>query len=408
VSPFSLRIASKSYNHALMNMRGVKPIPANTSKLSAWLWDFSGAFADIGVLFPLAIPLIAKNGFNPTSLFLSAGLFYIVSAYYFRITMPVQPLKAMAAIAIASGIGVGTIHAAGCVMGALLITLALTGLSVKLGALFPTSVIRGIQLGLGMILIRTSWGLITGDIQIAMLALALLGLAYFVRKAVPPLIPVLALGLVLSIQRVHVGAFGPVAFLPALPSPADFWTGFVVLVIPQIALTFGNAIVATEATAKILYGASAARLNLRSIPLSMGIANIATGLLGGVPMCHGSGGLTAHAKFGAKSERSGYIIGAFLIIVALLFGESALNVISAFPIGILGVLLMSVGVLHATLIRDIIPTDWPAGWFPLMIALVTAVTGVASQNLSIGFVAGIALHTVGHLWKRAKQPLRNV
>ncbi|HLE00024.1 MAG TPA: putative sulfate/molybdate transporter [Bdellovibrionota bacterium] len=389
-------------------------IPANTRKLSAWLWDLSGAFADIGVLFPLAIPLIAKNGFNPTALFLAAGLFYIGSACYFRITMPVQPLKAMAAIAIASGIGVGTIHAAGCVMGALLITLALTRWSFKLGALFPTSVIRGIQLGLGMILIRTSWGMITDDLQVALLALALLGFTYFFRKAVPPLIPVLVLGLVLSIQRVHVSAFGPVSFVPALPSPADLWTGFVVLVIPQIALTFGNAIVATEATAKTLYGASAARLNLKSIPLSMGIANIVTGVLGGVPMCHGSGGLTAHAKFGARSERSGYIIGAFLVVTALLFGESALNVISAFPIGILGVLLMSVGVLHATLVRDIIPTDWSpnwlADWFPLTVALVTAVTGVVSRNLTVGFAAGIALHFIGQLWgqlwTRARQPQR--
>lgn len=357
------------------------------SRFSKFIWDFSGAFGDIGVLFPLAISLIAKNGFNPTALFLAAGLFYIASSLYFRITMPVQPLKAMSAIAIASGMTASTIQAAGLAMGLILLILAATRWSVRLGAFFPTSVIRGIQLGLGIILIRTSAGMITSDPRIAAMGLLALAIGLLAQRFIPPLIPLLALGIGIAIKEVHLGALGPAPFTLTIPTPSDLWLGLVTLVLPQIALTFGNAIVATEATAKSLFGNRAARLNLTSIPVSMGIANVATSILGGVPMCHGCGGLTAHAKFGAKSERSGLIIGAFLITLALLFGNSALNVISAFPVGVLGVLLFSVGVLHAAFVRDILSDR-----FSMAIASLTAIAGVVGGNLTIGFGLGIVVH----------------
>ncbi len=351
------------------------------------LWDLSGAFGDIGVLFPLAIVLIAKNGMNPTALFLMAGMFYAASAFYFRITMPVQPLKAMFAIAVASGLGYGVINAAGITMGVILILIAVTGISARLGEVFPISVIRGIQLGLGAMLVRTSFGLMSPDLVIALVAGIILMASITLLKNIPPLIPVLALGAALSFKGTTLSSIGPVALTPALPGLDDLWTGFVVLVIPQLALTFGNAIVATRETGKLLYGAKAERLNLKSIPLSMGIANIASGLVGGAPMCHGCGGLTAHYKFGAKDQRSGYLIGFALIILALLFGRSAVAVISAFPTGLLGVLLCYVGIQHALFIKDIM-NERKA----VLIALTVGMLGFALGNLTIGFLAGLTLH----------------
>lgn len=354
-----------------------------------FLWDVSGAFGDIGVLFPLAIALIATNGMNPTAVFLMAGLFYAVSAFYFKITMPVQPLKAMSAIAIASGLAFGVIHAAGIVMGVVLILIAVTGLSSRLGEFFPVAVIRGIQLGLGAMLVRTSLGLMSPDLAVALVAAGVLVSTLLFFRMVPPLIPILALGGILAMQ----GHSAPLASpsLPAvsfaMPVLAEFWTGFAVLVLPQIALTFGNAVVATNNTARMLYRGKAERLNLKSIPMSMGIANIVSGFLGGAPMCHGCGGLTAHNKFGATSSRSGLIIGFTLIAFALLFGKSTVAVVAAFPSGILGVLLCYVGIQHALFIRDILrdPTA-------LSIACIVGTLGFALSNLSIGFLAGLAIY----------------
>jgi len=352
-----------------------------------FLWDMSGAFGDIGVLFPLSIALIIKNGFNPTALFLMAGLFYIVSSYFFRITMSVQPLKAMSAIAITAGLSSDIINAAGISMGIILIGISITGLSVRLGNIFPVSVIRGIQLGLGVMLIRTSSNLMNGDMTVAIFGGVILMASIRVMKKIPPLIPILIFGIVLSLNQIQLTSLGPLVPTPVIPDLNNVWMGFTLLVVPQIGLTFGNAIVATEATGKLLYGDRAKRLNLKSIPLSMGIANIVSGILGGAPMCHGSGGLTAHNKFGASSERSGYIIGFTLISLAVLFGYSALSIVSGFPKGILGALLCYVGVQHALLVRDILKDKKAT-----LTALTVAVAGFATNNLTAGFLTGILIH----------------
>ncbi|WP_333656130.1 putative sulfate/molybdate transporter [Dissulfurispira sp.] len=360
-----------------------------SGKVKQFMWDLSGAFGDIGVLFPIAIALIVKNGFNPTALFLMAGLFYVASAYYFKITMPVQPLKAMSAIAIATGLSSSVINAAGIVMGIILLIIAFTGLSTRLGNMFPLSVIRGIQLGLGMMLIKASLNLMNGDIPVAIIVGAILIACVFIIKKMPPLIPVMIIGIVISLREIKVASMGPVALTPIIPDLNNLWMGLTMLVLPQIALTFGNAIVATESTGRILYGERAEKLNLKSIPLSMGIANIASGIAGGAPMCHGYGGLTAHCKFGATSERSGYIIGFTLIALALLFGHSALSMVSAFPKGILGVLLFYVGVQHSLFIKDIVKDK-----ASVLIASITAALGFWLNNLTTGFLAGIVIHHV--------------
>jgi MFS superfamily sulfate permease-like transporter len=375
-----------------MTKKDKKQEMINTEKHSAtgfrrFMWDVSGAFGDIGVLLPLAIALIAQNGFNPTVLFLMAGLFYICSAWYFRITMPVQPLKAMSAIAIATGLSYTVINTGGIIMGIILILISITGLSVRLGNIFPVSVVRGIQLGLGLILIKASFNLIGIDPSLASAAGLILILSIFVLKSIPALIPILSIAVIMVLKNTGGIEIGLVHFIPKLPEPDSLWTAFNMLVLPQIALTFGNAIVATKATGKILYGKRAEKLNFKNIPMSMGIANIVSGIMGGAPMCHGSGGLTAHNKFGATSERSGYIIGATLIALALLFGNSVLAIVSAFPKGILGVLLCYVGIQHSFFIKDIMPDK-----VSVFIALTVAITGFMTHNLTIGFLTGIIIH----------------
>lgn len=293
----------------------------------------------------------------------------------------------MAAIAIATGLSVEVINAAGIVMGIVLIGISITGVSTKLGNIFPVSVVRGIQLGLGMMLIKASTSLMNADMFIALLSGVILLASVFIIKKIPPLIPIMIIGIILSLKGFKLSAIGPVALTIGAPALNNLWMGFIILVLPQIALTFGNAIVATEATGKILYGDRAGRLTLRNIPMSMGLANIASGIVGGAPMCHGCGGLTAHCKFGATSEKSGYIIGGILIALAVLFGSSALSVISAFPKGILGVLLCYVGIQHSLFIKDILHEKQA-----MVIALTVAILGFITNNLTIGFLAGIGIH----------------
>src|SRR5205823_13818602 len=56
--------------------------------------EFAGAVADLGVLVPIAVALIIKNGLSPTAVLLPAALLYITAGLLYRIPVPVQPLKA--------------------------------------------------------------------------------------------------------------------------------------------------------------------------------------------------------------------------------------------------------------------------------------------------------------------------
>ena len=124
--------------------------------------DVAGAFGDVGVLFPLAIALITLNQMNPTAVFLAAGLAYVLAGTYFRVPIPVQPLKAVAAIALALHLAPSTIASAGLLMGGLLTLIGITNLAPLLARLFTLPIIRGIQLGLGLLLAREGLRLVLG------------------------------------------------------------------------------------------------------------------------------------------------------------------------------------------------------------------------------------------------------
>src|SRR3972149_2888680 len=87
------------------------------------LFELGGALGDLGTLLPLTVALITFNQMSATSVFLMVGLAYILSGLFYRLPMPVQPLKAVAAIAIANGLSASVISASGVIMAALLLLL---------------------------------------------------------------------------------------------------------------------------------------------------------------------------------------------------------------------------------------------------------------------------------------------
>ncbi|MFQ6001687.1 MAG: putative sulfate/molybdate transporter, partial [Anaerolineae bacterium] len=119
------------------------------------LAELGGALGDVGTLIPLLAALIAVNGLDPTSVFLVVGLAYLLSGLYYRLPMPIQPLKAVSAVAISLGLSASVVSASGLWMGAILLILSLTGLMRVLARLFPQSVVRGIQLAVGLLLVRS-------------------------------------------------------------------------------------------------------------------------------------------------------------------------------------------------------------------------------------------------------------
>src|SRR5271157_1588766 len=382
------------------------PVATDTnSQAPSFAWpltrlDVAGAFGDIGVLFPIAIALITLNHLNPTALFLTAGLTYCLAARYFQIPIAVQPFKAVAAIALALSLSPSAVASAGLLMGVLLLLVGVTNLAGWLAKLFTLPIVRGIQLGLGLVLAREGLRLVMGSRsgpplsggELTPWLIALAGAAVLLAlrdsRRFPAALVLLALGIILGLA-LHRGnlptlSFGPVAPQLLHPQLSELKRVLPLLVIPQFALTFGNSIVATENTARILYGEQAHRVTVRALCLSIGLVNLASAAIQGSPLCHGSGGITAHYRFGARTPKSSYVIGGICILLAL-FGGAAVGVLNLIPMAVLGVFLVYVGIQHAAYLRDLLKL-WPQLLIAVCVGLISFFT-----NLMWGALAGFAI-----------------
>mgnify|MGYP005832671613 CR=1 FL=1 len=379
-----------------------------SSGLSLSLTEVSGAFGDLAVLAPILTALITVNHLDPTGVFLVVGLAYVVNGLYYRLPIPVQPLKAVSVTAIALGLSGQVVSAAGLVMGVILLFLAVTGLIEPLGRCFTRPIVRGIQLGLGLLLLKSAWQMASGPhlfpggetwlswqtwpLQYALLAGAglVLLLSLSIRR-LPAALMVLGFGLltgaVLGTPAVSEGlhwGFHPPAI--ALPNLSEIATAAWLLVIPQIPLTIGNAVIATADTAQRYFGSHASHVRPKNLLLTMGFSNLLAGLLGGMPICHGSGGLTAHVRFGARTGSAPLVIGGVFLAAAFLVDGGALPLLSSFPLPVLAVLLFYVAVQHALLVADL---QHPFDWF---VAGSIAVISFIFSNLAIGFLVGIVVY----------------
>jgi len=381
-------------------------------KLGAYRFDrieFAGSLGDLGTLIPLSIALVTVNHLNFTTVFLLVGLFYLATGFYYRLPIPVQPLKVVSAIAIAfpEKISLSVMSAAGILFGALLIFLAFTGIIDRLAKLFTKSIVRGIQLGLGFILMMKGISFIRkpelllhgiGDAHLVAgvpinlligIAAVILVLFLLSNRRFPAALVVVAAGIAIGIpfgsfQEMEWG-FGPMPIEFFSPNGNDFLTALFLLVIPQIPLTIGNAVIGTTDTARNLFGTGeeTTRVSNRSFSLSMGLANMVVGFVGGMPMCHGAGGLAAHYRFGARTGGSNIMIGLFFIMIALIFGRTGVPLLATIPNGVLGVLLLFAGLELALLVRDVRERG------DLFITFLIAGIALATTNMSVAFASGI-------------------
>ncbi|MFC1847891.1 putative sulfate/molybdate transporter [Chloroflexota bacterium] len=383
------------------------------------LRELAGSMGDLGTLIPLSVALITVNGLSFTSVFLMVGIFYLFSGYYYKLPIPVQPLKVVAAIAIASPdkVTLPVMSATGILFGAFLLLLAFTGLIDHLSKLFTKPIVRGIQLGLGLILITKGIDFIqkrelfiqnSGDevlvgsvpvnIIIGLVGVVLVLLLLNSRRF-PAALVIVGLGVIVGVSY---GAFsntewdfGPTSMTLLPAGLSDYTTALFLLVLPQIPLTIGNAIIGTTDAARTLFGKGeeTKRATNRRFAADMGVANVAAGALAAMPMCHGAGGLAAHYRFGARTGGSNIMIGVIFIVMALAFGIVGVSILSSIPYAVLGVLLLFAGLELAILVRDVKERA------NIFIVFLIAGIGLATTNMGIAFGAGIV---VSYMIKWAK------
>jgi len=368
--------------------------------------ELSGAFGDIGTDLPLITGMILATGMNPSSVLVVFGLAQIASAIIYGIPMPVQPLKAVAALAIAGEVGASQVYGAGLGIGLTMFILVATGWLERLRRVIPKAVIRGIQLGLGFKLAHlalTRYIPADGTAGIALAVVSGLMVLLLLRsRRCPPALPVMGLGLAYalvfkidaSIWHDSLGFSLP----PLQPvAMADILSGYLILALPQIPLSLGNSLFATHQMANDLFPER--KLKLRTIGLSYSLYNMVIPFFGGIPVCHGSGGMAGHYVFGGRTGGSVLIYGLLLLVLGVLFGGGFEQVIQVFPLPVLGVILLAESGMLMQFVRDVFPVRRD-----LFIAVLTA---GASLLLPYGFLAGMVTGTLAaHMprllaWMRA-------
>ena len=363
--------------------------------------ELSGAFGDLGTFLPHVISVLTLGGLTSSGVLFGFGLFYFFTGLVYRLPIPVQPMKAVSAVIVTSGLAPGAVAATGVILGAVLLILGASGIIDRLSRAIPPSVIAGLRLGLGLSFALLGLKLVVAVpwLGFAMLVL-LLGLS--LRRGWPAALIGLAVAL-LAGQVAGLapppGDLSPGFALPALvvPSLADMAAALHMAVLPQIALTITNAVIITAALARSLYpeatgsGAGGA-VSERRLCLTSGAANLLLSPFGALPMCHGAGGLQAHHRFGARTGAAPLLLGTMFLVLALFFSDAALGLLAMIPLPAVGAFLVLAGAELAISKRlfDARPDCWPAIALTALAALVfDAAIGLA-VGCTIEFGRGLA------------------
>lgn len=356
--------------------------------------DFSGAFADGAILFPLLVALAWQSGASAAIMLATTGIAYLVTGWLFRLPIPVQPLKALAITAIAVGASLAEIRLAAIACAIVFLLIALTNIN-RLAQRVPPVLVHGIQSGLGVILVLKALELV--GLETLPLAGVIAGVAVilgFTRVSGWPILGWVAVASLLWGLWQSV----PASAVPAVAVEVRPWV-VAMLVLPQIALTLTNSVLGTERTARAYFGAAAERVTPRRLLASIGLGNLAVAAVGGLPYCHGSGGVTAHVRGGSRSAWSNAIMGSALLALALLlhFGGGGLP---AYPAALQATLLAVVGLFHLQLA---VPSWQSAETRPILLAMGGA--ALLAQDMLIVLLAGGALLALRRYWPRGTDRL---
>ena len=357
--------------------------------------EWSGAFGDLGTLVPFLFAYVTIVGVEPAGMLLAFGASLVVVGAYFRTPFPVQPMKAIGAVAVtgAAQTAVVTPQAvavAALVTGLIWLALGATGTTERIVRLVGRPVIIGITLGLGFAFMLDGTRMMAAGLWLAV-PLLIVTMLLLANRAWLAMCFILAGGAAWAVmtEPAVAGALGRVEIgfsAPAWPFQGLTWeavfVGVVLLALPQVPLTLGNAVIAPV------------EYNNREFPdrpvterqtaVSTGIMNTLGSLMGGVPMCHGAGGMAAQVSFGARTGGAPVILGVLLMVLALLFSESIATLLRLFPHPALGVMLFLAGLQLA-----LGSCDFSKDKGERFVTLGTA--ALAVWNVGVAFLFGVGL-----------------
>jgi MFS superfamily sulfate permease-like transporter len=355
--------------------------------------EFAGAFGDLGTLIPFVVGYITLNKMDPLGILVAFGVFKIFVGLYFRTPIPIQPMKAIGGMAIshAGSITHGMIWGSGIFTGLFWLLMGVTGAITWIEKITAKPVVRGIMLGLGLTFMAQGLGMMKNQPFIAIGAV-ILALLLFDNVRLPAMLAILGYGIAIALlQRPDlIQQLSHLSLRFRWPEIAlgrmtwkELLSGFVVLGLPQAPLTLGNAIIGTVAENNAHFPDR--KVTAKTISIDHGVMNLISVSLGGVPLCHGAGGMAGHIRFGARTGGALVILGVIVLFMGLFLSDSVMLLFQVIPPSILGVILFFAGVELALVIRDL-----KLDKQNLFVLVATA--GVAMWNMGAAYLTGLLLH----------------
>jgi len=371
------------------------------------LWEWAGAFGDLGTLIPFVVAYIAVMKLDPAGVLMAFAVSKIAVGFFYKIPIPVQPMKAIGTAAVTQ---VGTINSAmlygsGIVTALIWLIIGLTNTTKYLTRITARPIVLGIVLGLGLLFIGNGVKMMLPGIWLGGVCLALT-LVLLWKPTVPAMFVLLLFGAVVALWQNpglyhELSKIVPHFQLPSLNFHQLSWQaiagGTLLLALPQMPLTLGNAIIAITAESNHLFPQHP--VSERKLALSTGFMNLFSAFIGGVPLCHGAGGMAGHVRFGARTGGALVILGGLLLVMALFFSDSVEIIFGVFPQPVLGVILLVAGI-------ELARTAWDRTIQRKDLIVLGVTAGLVLWNMLAGFIGGIVLYYLLHRNYKQQPSLR--
>ena len=365
--------------------------------------EFSGALGDLGLFIPLVVGMTIACDLNIGIILIFAGLMNILTGLLFKQPIPVQPMKAIATVAITEGFLKTELMASGILMG--LLILGLSTIIEPVNRIIPKAIVRGIQLGVGIKLALKGFMWIKGlpffgldSIFLGLIIIVLLSMKFIKIKAI--LLYIFLAGFfILYLKQPHIYNGMSIKFPDfhfMMPSLVDWKVGLLRGALPQLPLTILNSVIAVCALSEKYFPKKG--ISSKRMAVSVGIMNLICVPFGAIPMCHGAGGLAAQYRFGARTGGSVIMLGIIKLSAGLFFGSALLILLQSYPKAILGAMLIFAGIELAKSAKGVVnqKIDWA-------ILLVTAGFIVGINTLA-GFLAGCSVAIMGIVFRKIVSP----
>ncbi|XP_019157643.1 PREDICTED: molybdate transporter 1 [Ipomoea nil] len=410
----------------------VRRLSGNLVFRSKWA-ELNGAMGDLGTYIPIVLALTLAKNLDLGTTLIFTGVYNFVTGAVYGVPMPVQPMKSIAAAAISSpSFDIPEVMAAGICTGGILFLLGITGLMQLVYKLIPLSVVRGIQLAQGLSFAMTAVKYVRNEQNFSksksagerpwlgldglLLAIICAGFIILVNGSgedqengeeeeespirtkkstvtkiialLPSAFIIFLLGLILAIIRdpnaVKRFKFGPSSIKVVKISKHAWKEGFVKGTIPQLPLSILNSVVAVCKLSTDLFPGK--EVSATSVSVTVGLMNLVGCWFGGMPCCHGAGGLAGQYKFGGRSGGCVALLGVVKVVLGLVLGSSIVKILVQFPVGVLGVLLLFAGVELAMCARDMSSKE------ESFVLLVCTAVSLVGSSAALGFLCGIIAH----------------